>query len=199
MGGAVPEAFEHHASDMNEASNPADESGMPPLHETIDALTQLEALKTQLAEAEARAAASKDGHVRALAELDNVRKRVEREFGNAAKFSNEKILGDLLNVADSLDLGLRAAGASDAQVTAIAEGMQLTRKQLLALLEKHGVTAVDPIGTAFNPELHEAVTMLESADVAPNHVLSVMQKGYKLHERLLRPAMVVVARAPALN
>jgi molecular chaperone GrpE len=75
--------------------------------------------------------------------------------------------------------------------------MRLTRKQLADVLEKNGVTVVDPAGQPFNPELHEAVTALESPDVPPNHVMSVMQKGYRLHERLLRPAMVVVAKAPA--
>lgn len=153
-------------------------------------------LATRLADAEARAAAAKDAQLRAIADLDNVRKRAEREVVNASKYGAEKLLGELLGVADSLDLGLLAAAKPEAQVAALSEGMQLTQKQLLSVLEKHGVKPVDPRGQPFNPELHEAVTMMPSAEVPPNHVLSVMQKGYRLHERLLRPAMVVVAKAP---
>ena len=140
----------------------------------------------------------KDAHgdIKAIADLDNVRKRAEREIANAAKYSAEKLLGELLGVADSLDLGLAAAGKPGAQVAALTEGMELTRRQLFSVLEKHGVRAVDPRGEPFNPDLHEAVTLVPSSEVAPNHVLNVMQKGYRLHERLLRPAMVVVAKAP---
>lgn len=156
----------------------------------------LAALSARLAEAEGRVAAARDGQLRAIADLDNVRKRVEREIVNAGKYSGEKLLGELLGVADSLDLGLVAAAQPEAQVTNLTEGMQLTLKQLLATLEKHGVKQVDPQGQVFNPELHQAVTMLPSDEVPPNHVLQVMQKGYRLHERLLRPAMVVVAKGP---
>jgi len=100
-------------------------------------------------------------------------------------------------VADSLDLALKAVAAESAETRAHLEGLALTHKQLWATLERYGVSLVDPAGAPFNPELHEAVTMVESAEVPANHVVSVMQKGYKLHDRLLRPAMVVVARAPA--
>lgn len=161
-----------------------------------DAAPELDALKAQLAEAQTQLATARDAQLRAAAEQDNARKRAEREVQNARLYGAEKLLGELLGVADSLDLGLSAAAKPEAQVQALAEGLQLTRKQLLAVLEKHGVRVVDPQGEAFNPDLHEAVTMVPSADVAPNHVLTVMQKGYRLHERLLRPAMVVVARAP---
>ncbi len=154
------------------------------------------ALVTQIEELKAQAAAAREAQLRAIAELDNVRKRAEREILNASKFSAEKLLGELLGICDSVDLGLAAASSPDVQVKTITEGLELTRRQLVALLEKQGVTAVDPRGLPFNPDFHEAVSMLPSADVAPNHVLNVMQKGYKLHERLLRPAMVIVARAP---
>lgn len=158
---------------------------------------ELAALRARLAEAEAVAAAAKDQQLRAVAELDNVRKRAEREITNGARYGTERVLGDLLAICDSLELGLKAAAAPDVTPKAIADGLELTQKQLLSMLEKHGVTRVDPEGQAFNPEWHEAVSMIESAAVPPNHVLGVMQKGYRLHERLLRPAMVVVARAPA--
>lgn len=157
---------------------------------------QLEALQQKLADAETAASGARDAQLRAVAELDNVRKRAEREIDTARKYATERVLGDLLAITDSLELGLKAAGAPEASVQSIGEGMAITHKQLLQLLEKYGVAVVDPAGQAFNPELHEAVSAVPSADVAPNHVLSVMQKGYRHHERLLRPAMVVVAKAP---
>jgi molecular chaperone GrpE len=150
----------------------------------------------RLAEAEAKAAAARDAQLRAVADLDNVRKRAEREITNAAKYSSEKLLGELLGVADSLDLGLAAAAKPEAQIASLLEGMKLTQKQVLSLLEKNGVKQVDPRGQPFNPEFHEAVTMVPSAELPPNHVVDVMQKGYRLHDRLLRPAMVVVSKAP---
>lgn len=157
---------------------------------------ELASLQGRLAEAEAKAAAARDAQLRAIADLDNVRKRAEREMANAGKYTAEKLLGELLGAADSLELGLAAAAKPEAQVATLIEGMQLTLRQLLATLDKHGVKQVDPQGEVFNPDLHEAVTMVPSAEVPPNHVLQVMQKGYRLHERLLRPAMVVVAKAP---
>lgn len=161
-----------------------------------DETNEVARLRVQLAEAEAKAGASRDAHLRVLADLDNVRKRAEREIAASSKYGAERLLGQLLGIADSLDLGLAAAEKPDAHVSTLVEGMKLTRKQLTDVLEKNGVSVVDPAGQPFNPEYHEAVTMLESPDVPPNQVLSVMQKGYRLHERLLRPAMVVVARAP---
>lgn len=157
---------------------------------------EIEALQAQLAEAEARAASAKDAQLRAMAELDNTRRRLERELGTGLKYAAERLLGELVAVCDSLELGLKAAATPDAQVQALADGMQLTYRQFLAVLEKNGVRQIDPQGEPFKPELHQAMTMAESTEVPPNHVLAVMQKGYKLHERLLRPAMVVVARTP---
>jgi molecular chaperone GrpE len=159
--------------------------------------TEIAALQARLAEAEQQLAAAKDHHLRTLAELDNVRKRAEREIDSHRKYSAERVLADLLAVCDSLELGLKAVGSPEAAAKAIADGLELTHKQLLSFFEKYGVRQVDPQGQPFNPELHEAVSMVPSAEVPPNHVLNVMQKGYRLHERLLRPAMVVVARAPA--
>jgi len=156
-----------------------------------------EALKARLAEAEAKAAENWDKALRAAAELENVRRRVERESANLQKYALERILGELIQVADSLDLALKAVAAESDETRTHLEGISLTHKQLWATFERYGVSLVDPVGAPFNPELHEAVSMVESAEVPPNHVLSVMQKGYRLHDRLLRPAMVMVAKAPA--
>ena len=158
---------------------------------------EAETLEGRLAAAEAKAAENWDKALRATAELENVRRRVERESAQMQKYALERILGELIPVADSLDLALKAVAAESAEVRGHLEGLSLTHKQLWAALERYGVTLVDPAGQPFTPELHEAVSMVESADVPPNHVLSVMQKGYKLHDRLLRPAMVVVAKAPS--
>ena len=172
----------------NEGTAPEASAGTAPADE-------LEVLRAQLAAAEAKAAENWDKALRATAELENVRRRVEREAGVAQKYALERVLGELVTVLDSLELGLKAVAAEDDETRKHLEGLQLTHKQFWATLERHGVSVIDPQGQPFNPELHEAVSMLESAEMAPNHVLSVMQKGYKLHDRLLRPAMVVVAKA----
>lgn len=158
---------------------------------------EVEALRAQLAAAEQKAAENWDQALRATAELENVRRRVERESALSQKYALERVLGELIVVADNLDLALKAVAGESAETRAHLEGLQLTHKQLWTTLERYGVSLIDPAGAPFNPTFHEAVSMVESAEVAPNHVLSVMQKGYKLHDRLLRPAMVVVARAPA--
>jgi molecular chaperone GrpE len=158
---------------------------------------ELSALKTRLAEAEQQLVALRDQGLRAAAEADNVRKRAEREVATSLKYGAERLLGDLLAVCDSLELGLKAAQAPDASAKSIGDGLALTHRQLNAFFDKHGVKVVDPAGQPFNPELHEAVSAVPTAEVAPNHVVNVMQKGYRLHERLLRPAMVMVARPPA--
>ena len=162
-----------------------------------DPAAEIAALQARLIEAEQQVSALRDQNLRTVAEMDNVRKRAEREIATGLKYGADRVLGDLLAVIDSLELGLKAATAPEASAKSIGEGMALTQKQLLSFLEKHGVKVLDPAGQPFNPELHEAVSAVESAEVAPNHVVAVMQKGYRLHERLLRPAMVMVARAPA--
>lgn len=159
-------------------------------------IDELAALKAALADADARAEAAKDAQLRAAADLENTRRRLERDAASSLKYAAEKLLGELLAVADSLELGLKAAVNAEGQAKAMAEGVDLTYRQLMSVLEKNGVKQIDPAGQPFNPEFHQAMTMAPSAEVPANHVLSVMQKGYCLHERLLRPAMVVVAKAP---
>jgi molecular chaperone GrpE len=153
--------------------------------------------EARVRQAEAKAAENWDKVLRATAELENVRRRVERESANLQKYALERVLGELITVNDSFELGLNAMASENAETRAHLDGLQLTHKQFWATLERYGVTAIDPVGQPFNPELHEAVSMVESAEAPPNHVLKVMQKGYRLHDRLLRPARVVVAKAPA--
>jgi molecular chaperone GrpE len=176
---------------MTDTPEPAEE-----LASAADSGDPLDALRAQINDAETRAAAAKEAQLRAIADLENTRRRLERDAASSLKYATEKLLNELLAVADSFELGLKAAETADASAKAMGEGMQLTYRQLMSVLEKHGVRQIDPSGQPFNPDFHQAMTMVPSVDVPANHVLSVMQKGYSLHDRLLRPAMVVVARAP---
>lgn len=134
-----------------------------------------------------------DKYLRAMAELDNVRKRASRDVQNARKFALEPFARDLLDVRDSLEMGLAAAAGSDGDV--VREGFEATLKQLAAMMERSGIQEIDPHGEPFDPQQHEAMTMQPSADAEPGSVLTVFQKGYALNGRLLRPARVVVAQA----
>lgn len=147
-------------------------------------LSEVEALRAEMTKL-------REDSLRERAELDNQRKRVARDVEMARKFANERLLGDLLPVIDSLEAGLALAG-SDA--SAVREGMELTLRQLLKMAGDYGLVAVDPTGQPFNPEHHQAMSMVPAPGVAPNHVVQVYQKGWLLNERLLRPALVVVAQ-----
>lgn len=137
-------------------------------------------------------------YLRSQAELDNVRRRSEKDLQNAHKFGLEKFANEMLPVKDSLELGLAAVEEnSDEAVEKLREGTELTLKMLSSALEKFGIKEINPMGEVFNPEQHQAMTMQESAEAAPNTVLIVMQKGYLLNERVMRPALVVVSKAPA--
>ncbi|MGO4259188.1 nucleotide exchange factor GrpE [Lysobacter sp. TAB13] len=133
----------------------------------------------------------REDSLRERAELDNQRKRVARDVEMARKFANERLLGALLPVIDSLEAGLAVAGA---EAGALREGMELTLRQLLKVADDNGLVAVDPTGQPFNPEHHQAMSMVPAPGVAPNHVVQVYQKGWLLNDRLLRPALVVVAQ-----
>ena len=150
----------------------------------------------EAAVAEARAAADEnwDKYLRAMAELDNVRKRAQRDVENARKFALERFATELLAVKDSLEMGL---AAEQADVESLKAGKEATLKQLAATMERFGVAEIDPEGEPFDPELHEAMTLQPSNTAEPGSVLTVFQKGYTLNGRLLRPARVVVAAAPA--
>ena len=113
---------------------------------------------------------------------------------NARKFGLEPLLNDLLPTVDSLEMGLQASAAENATVESIREGMELTRNMLAGTLEKHGVAEVNPAGERFDPEFHQAMSMQSVEGAAPNTVVQVLQKGYTLNERLLRPALVMVAK-----
>jgi molecular chaperone GrpE len=161
---------------------------------TADTETELERLGRELAELEGRARGWREDYLRAIAEADNVRKRAQRDIEAAHRFAVDKFAADLLEARDSLELGL--ASGEQADPARLREGMDATLRLVNRAFERAGIVVLDPQGAAFNPELHEAMVAQPSADQPPGTVLAVIQRGYQLNGRLLRPARVVVARAP---
>lgn len=151
-------------------------------------------LREQLEAAEAKAKENWERVLRTEAEKENVRKRAERDAETARKRAIEDFATELLAVRDSLELGLEAARQEDADVNKLIEGTELTERMLAQLMEKFHIEQIDPVGEKFNPELHQAMSMQEVEDQESNTVISVMQKGYRLQDRLLRPALVMVAK-----
>jgi molecular chaperone GrpE len=175
-------------------SNPSDTPGA--LDGSPDATARpSDDLEAALAEAEAKAQEHWNSYLRAVAETENVRKRAQRDTEAASRYAVERFAGDLLDVRDSLELGLQA-GAS-AEPARLLEGLEATLRLLNRAFEKAGVTVLDPAGQTFNPEFHEAMATQPTAEQPPGTVLAVVQKGYVLNGRLLRPARVLVAREPA--
>ncbi|MET1080450.1 MAG: nucleotide exchange factor GrpE [Pseudomonas sp.] len=142
-------------------------------------------------------AAAQDQALRVAADLQNVRRRAEQDVEKAHKFALEKFANDLLPVVDSLERGLELSDASSEALRPMREGMELTLKIFHDTLKRYQLVAIDQEGVPFNPEHHQAMAMQESTHVEPNSVLKVFQKGYLLSGRLMRPAMVVVSKAPA--
>ena len=169
---------ENPASGTDEWANPA------PANE-------VEALLGEVDQLRATVVALKDETLRERAELDNQRKRLARDVDMARKFANERLLSELLPVLDSLDAGLATTG-DDA--SALRAGLDLTMKQLLKVAGDNGLVVVNPVGEVFKPDLHQAISQADAAGAEPGTVLQVFQKGYLLNDRLLRPALVVVAR-----
>jgi molecular chaperone GrpE len=147
-----------------------------------------------LAAAEAKATENRNNYLRAVAELDNFRKRSEREIENARKFAIERFAQELVSVGDALEAGINAGTANPGP--ALLEGSQATLRQLHRAFEKAGIKVIDPVGQPFDPEWHEAMVVQEAPGRPANTVLSVIQKGYSLNGRLLRPARVIVSKAP---
>lgn len=153
-------------------------------------------LQEQLEQLKAVADQYKDQSLRAMAELENVRRRAQRDVEAARKFALEKMAGELLGVRDSLEMGLQAAREENGNFESLKEGTELTLRMFASAMEKFGIEPINPEGETFNPDLHEAMTTQESAEHPANTVLHVMQKGYQLNGRVLRPAMVVVSKPP---
>ncbi|NOS75971.1 MAG: nucleotide exchange factor GrpE [Methyloglobulus sp.] len=163
----------------------------PPSQETL--ITELQ---QELAAAEQKAQDNWDKAVRTMAEMENLRKRTQKDLEDAHKYALNSFAKELLSVLDSLELGLQAATGESEEVKKFREGSELTIKQFEAVFAKFNVMTVNPVGEPFNAEQHQAVLMQEVEGATPNTVVNVFQKGYTLNGRLLRPAMVVVAKAP---
>ena len=170
--------------------------------ETAAGLVELEQLQVKLAESEERAKNHWDQYLRSVAELDTVRKRAQRDVEQAHKYALERFAQELVPVKDSLDLAvenLASANASKLDVSAVRAGQEATSRLLAKAFEKAGIAEVNPLGEPFDAGFHEAIMMQDSATAEPNSVLAVVQRGYTLGGRLLRPARVVVAKAAAAS
>lgn len=168
-------------------ANPAGE-----LVEDVDAaelVSQISALSLEIEQ-------GKEQSTRIQAEMQNVRRRAEQDVEKAHKFGVEKFAGDMVTVVDNLERALEAIPAEDESLKAAREGIELTLKSMLDGLTRHHVVSLDPAGEPFDPKFHQAMTMVPNPDMEPNTVMEVFQKGYTLHGRLVRPAMVVVSKAP---
>ncbi len=154
-----------------------------------------EGMIAALASAEKRADEAKEQLLRVHAEMENLRRRTERDLGNAHKYALEKIANELLPVKDSLEMGAISNTGDDINIEKLAEGINLTLTMLSNVMQKHGITEINPVSEKFNPELHQAMSVQEMDEIEPNTVITVFQKGYLLNERLIRPAMVVVSKA----
>ena len=161
-----------------------------------DELDEL-ALQRELEELREEANKSKDKMMRAMAELDNMQRIAQRDISNAHRYALERFSKELLPVLDSLERGMEAVVGEEVSLAGVREGVELTYKMFLDVLEKFGVTQVNPEGEMFDPEHHEAMSTQVSAEAAANQILFVVQKGYLLHQRLIRPARVIIAKNEA--
>ena len=175
-----------HNSD-SPSPNGAPENGVQPASSS----TELDTLKAKVAELEAGNKELRETVLREKAELENQRRRLHRDLEQARRFANEKLLNDLLPIYDGLERGLSVEGGD---VVAVREGISLTLKELLRIAGNNGLVQVDPLDQPLDPERHHAVSMVEAPGKAPGTVVTVLQKGYVLNDRLLRPALVAVAK-----
>ena len=182
------EAQAESVDGSNEATETADEAQTPD--------DPIEILELALDAAKLEAIEARQDMLRMQADMENLRKRLVREHEKSRRRTLERFMGDLLPVRDSLERGLEAAQGQAASVKALKEGKQLIMKMLTKVMDDHGLQTIDPAGEIFNPEKHEAMTMIPSPDHDENTVIDVIEKGYQLHERLIRPAKVVVSRKP---
>jgi len=165
------------------------------VNETEGEALSADELMEKLDAAEKKASENWDHLLRTKAEMDNIRRRTQKDLENAHKFALEKFITELLSVKDSLEMGVGAASQETASVDSLREGSEMTLSMLVGLFEKFNVVELNPEGEKFNPEHHQAMSMQPSAEHEPNTVIAVMQKGYLLNDRLVRPAMVMVSKA----
>lgn len=189
---ATQENFKESMSDAIADASTDGQTGA----ENIAGSVAHEQLLLTLQEARTQADEHRDQLLRTRAEMENLRRRAERDLENAHKYGLERFINEILPVKDSLEMGLTVASDESTDIAKIREGMDLTLKMMQALLQKMAVREINPLGEKFNPDMHQAMMAQATADAEPNTVLAVYQKGYSLNDRVVRPAMVVVAKAP---
>jgi molecular chaperone GrpE len=185
------EAEAEAEADAEIIEDQAEEEPQPSDEEPVS----IESLTAQLEAAKEEIASHKDNFIRAQAEMQNVRKRLQRDVENAHKYGLEKFLTNLLPLIDSLEKAVESARQAEEANEAIAEGVELCLKMLLDILGKENIEQIFPEGEPFDPQYHEAMSVIENPDVEPNSVVTVFQKGYMLNGRLVRPALVIVSKA----
>ncbi|GAB7260927.1 nucleotide exchange factor GrpE [Dickeya ananatis] len=179
--------------DQKEAAQGQQADAVPETTDVADPREErIAELEAQLNELQQR---ERETALRARAEMENVRRRAELDVEKAHKFALEKFAGEMLPVIDNLERALEMADKSNEALSGMIEGVELTLKAMLSAVSKFGIEVVAEVNVPFNPDVHQAMTLLESAEHEPNHVMMVMQKGYTLNGRLLRPAMVAVSKA----
>jgi len=177
--------FDENQSQGGEAETT--QSGQDPLMEALQRLAKTETLVIQ----------QKDEVLRVQAEMQNLRRRTEQDVEKAHKFGQEKLSAELIGVMDNLERALEVSvDDANESVIALKQGVEITLKSFLDCFKKFSIEQVNPLGEPFDPQVHQAMVMQESPDAEPNTVIAVMQKGYTLHSRVIRPAMVVVSKAP---
>jgi molecular chaperone GrpE len=181
----VPEVESALEADLTAAVEDAQSA----VDEIVEAEITLEHLQDELATA-------RDAALRAQADAQNARRRADQDVEKARKYALERFSGELLPVVDNLERALESASGDSPEIVAMTEGVELTLKSLMDVLGRFNIEQIDPQGEPFDPQFHQAMTMIENADVEPNSVLQVMQKGYTLSGRLIRPAMVLISKAP---
>ena len=185
------DADEEHALSPEADDSAQLEDVVPEEHTTEE---ESESVEEQLAQARETITDYWDQMMRLRAEIENNRKRAERDIENAHKYAIKQLVENLLPIIDSMEMGLAAAAAENATLESIREGSALTMNMFIQVLERSGLEQIDPVGEKFDPEKHQAMSMLEQEGAESNTVIEVMQKGFMLNDRLVRPAMVVVAK-----
>jgi molecular chaperone GrpE len=192
---ANKEQFEHIVDSATDEPVSAGQGAAQTVNSEVQQLVDVNALQTELEAARAKADDYWNKLVRAQAEMENLRKRSARELEQAHKYAVERFATELLAVKDSLEMGVDAAGG-EIDAEKLREGTELTLRMLVRAMEKFNIEVIDPKGQPFDPARHQAMTMQENSELPPNTVVAVMQKGYAIGERLLRPAMVIVSKVP---
>lgn len=187
QGATADSSREASSIDINSEASEASEAGVT--SQEVDQLLE------RLADAEAATQQAKNDYLRVQAEMQNLRRRTEQDIEKAHKYGLERFSNELLPVMDNLERGLESAsGSEDATVQAIYDGVELTLKSFIDCFKRFNIEPIDPLGEPFDPQLHQAMSMQENPEVEPNTVIAVMQKGYTLHGRVIRPAMVMVSK-----